>query len=520
MKCLSFSSHSQPCLETLCTSAAREAMWRRHEKPGARGFQIWTRVCAALLLCVATAISAPAQTFTVLRRFSGGTGGSHPTGPLLQSFDGRFYGATNNGGTGLGGTAFSLGTDGTLRILHSCCAPGCTDGAYVTSLLEGAYGTFYGTDSAGGVNYGDGMVFEMTPSGSVTPFYAFCSLTKCEDGRSPSSLVKGFDGSLHGTTATGGLAFGSGGGGTIFRLTPGGAFSRQKVFCRVNTCPDGAGPASLFQGADGNLYGFTEEGGNVIQATGISGGTIFSLGVAGFKTVYLFCSQTMCADGSRTTALLQGTDGNLYGVTAGGGDQTNCSGGCGTIFKLTTAGTLTTLHTFCAQKGCPDGFSPSALVQGTDGNFYGTTGGGGGSTDDGTVFEITPGGTLTTLHVFSGPDGNEPEGLTQGTDGAFYGTTASGGNSGFGVAFRLDVGLGPFVRPVLTFGKVGDRVTILGSDLTGATAVTFDGTAATFHVASSTAIVTTVPEGATTGTITVTTPSGPLDSNVAFTVLP
>jgi len=161
--------------------------------------------------------------------------------------------------------------------------------------------------------------------------------------------------------------------------------------------------------------------------------------------------------------LIQATDGSLYGATAFGGAQ-----GDGAIFKVTTGGTLTTLYSFCSRAKCPDGVNPqAALVQGTDGNFYGTTSAGG---------------------IYNG------------------------------TIFKLSVGLGPFVESLPGSGKVGAVVKILGTKLKGTTAVSFNGTAATFTVVSNTEITTTVPAGATTGFVTVTTPSGKLKSNKKFRV--
>ena len=159
-----------------------------------------------------------------------------------------------------------------------------------------------------------------------------------------------------------------------------------------------------------------------------------------------------------------------------------------------------------------------ALYLATDGNFYGTTAAG-GANGDGTVFRITPGGTFTTLHSFDHSDGATPQGgLLQATNGAFYGTTFGGGSNGFGTVFSLALGLRPFVQTVPATGRVGSSVKILGTNLTGATDVTFDGTEAAFTVVSRYLITTSVPEGATMGEVRVTTPGGTLPSNVRFRV--
>jgi uncharacterized repeat protein (TIGR03803 family) len=125
------------------------------------------------------------------------------------------------------------------------------------------------------------------------------------------------------------------------------------------------------------------------------------------------------------------------------------------------------------------------------------------------------------LHSFGGADGFDPmAGLMQATNGEFYGTTADGGANGFGTVFSLSVGLGPFVETQTTVGKVGAAVKILGTDLTGATSVTFNGTAAVFNVVAPSLITATVPAGATTGTVEVVTPGGTLSSNVPYRVAP
>jgi uncharacterized repeat protein (TIGR03803 family) len=255
-------------------------------------------------------------------------------------------------------------------------------------------------------------------------------------------------------------------------------------------------------------------------------------------TLYRFCANSGCSDGNSPKAgLVQAVNGDFYGTTYNGGANAGppgISSGAGTVFKITPSGTLTTLYSFCAQSGCSDGANPDAgPVQATDGDFYGTTSSGGGYVGGncgtigcGTVFKITPSGTLTTLYSFCSQtgctDGAAPfAGLVQDTNGNLYGTTANGGaNGSFGTVFSLSVGLGPFVKTQPTFSKVGAAVKILGTNLTGATSVTFHGTAAVFKVVSSSLITTTVPAGATSGKIQVVTPTGTLSSNVPFRVRP
>ncbi|HEV2381124.1 MAG TPA: choice-of-anchor tandem repeat GloVer-containing protein [Terriglobia bacterium] len=206
-------------------------------------------------------------------------------------------------------------------------------------------------------------------------------------------------------------------------------------------------------------------------------------------------------------ALIQATDGNFYGTTW-----------AGTIFRITPDGTLGTLDTFDGS----DGANPYApLIQATDGNLYGTTNEGGLGV--GTVFRVTLSGRLTTIYSFSDANGGASQptaALVQDTNGSFYGTTYYGGviGAGVGTVFGLSVGLGPFVETQPSSGRVESAVRILGTNLTGATSVTFNGTAATFTVQSATAIKTTVPAGATTGPVQVVTPSGTLASNVNFRV--
>lgn len=334
------------------------------------------------------------------------SGGAIPVGGLLQAVNRKFYGMTGEGGTGASqaGTVFQLGDDGHVTTLYSFCSqPDCTDGAYPNSgLIQARNGNFYGTTYEGGTNRkctyeACGVVFEITPSGKLTVLYNFCSQANCADGSVPfSGLAQGRDGNFYGVTWAGGNTNCAGGGcGTIFKLTPAGQLTTLHTFCNKKGCIDGAMPgAALVQGSDGSFYGTTTQGGvpsGVCFANTYGCGTAFKISSSGeFTTLYIFCSKTGCADGTAPDAsLIQGSDGNLYGSTYFGGANGFFYG---TIFQLTPAGTLTTLHSFCSQTNCADGVSPfAALLQTDDGTFYGTTSGGGGEYGYGTVFNLEAG---------------------------------------------------------------------------------------------------------------------------------
>jgi uncharacterized repeat protein (TIGR03803 family) len=497
------------------------------------------RTYAVVLLCAATAIALPAQapssaqTFTTLHSFDG-TDGSSPNAGLVQATNGDLYGTTQAGGANGSGTVFKITPSGTLTTLYSFCSQsGCTDGDGPNPLVQATNGNFYGTATQGGAN-GYGTVFKITPSGTLMTLLSFNGT----DGEYPSTLVQATDGSLYGTTSGGGA---HGYYGTVFKITPSGTLMTLLSFNGT----DGEYPSALIQATNGDLYGTTLEGGAndscFVDPIVVTCGTVFKITPSGTLTTLHSFDYT---DGDfPSAALVQATDGNLYGTTSGGGAN-SCSVfgkayGCGTVFKITPSGSLTTLHNFeagtAAGQNTDGEFPGAALVQATDGNFYGTTSSGGANLcyvggvfrGCGTVFKITPRGSLTTLHSFDSADGASPlAAVVQDTNGKLYGTTQSGGNTvtcssgGCGTVFSLSVGLGPFVETQTTSGKVGAAVKILGTNLTGATCVMFNGKPAIFKVVLSSLITTTVPEGATTGKVKVTTPHGPLSSNVAFRVLP
>jgi uncharacterized repeat protein (TIGR03803 family) len=258
----------------------------------------------------------------------------------------------------------------------------------------------------------------MTPSGTLTTLFTFGPLPS---GRYPGGLVQAFDGNFYGTTAEGG----TNGGGTLFRITPSGTLTTLYNFCSQSGCADGAGPGPLIQGADGNLYGVTEVGGT--GPCSEQCGTIFKITTNGTLTTLHSFNLT---DGGGPRGLVQASDGTFYGTTYSGGlSNSNCdTGTCGTVFKMTPTGALTTLHSFNYTDGANPGVAP---IQANDGNLYGTTLRGGSCTTFaggcGTTFKITSTGTLTMLHNFVKTDGALPMRLVQHTNGIFYGPTDGGG---------------------------------------------------------------------------------------------
>jgi uncharacterized repeat protein (TIGR03803 family) len=349
--------------------------------------------------------------------------------------------------------------------LNVCCKSRTITAEPYAGLLLATNGEFYGTTDSGGLG---GALFEVTAGGKLT------ILDNVSGSNLYEPLMQAGHGLLYGTARTGGTHR----QGAIFSLSLTGTLT----ILHNCTIGDGAQP------------------------------TVFTMNPSGeLLTLYSF---TGGIDGSLPkSTLLRASDGNFYGTTNDGGTH-----GYGSIFKMNPSGTLTTLHSFSG----PDGINPAGeLIQATDGNLYGMTSGGGAG-GLGTIFQLTLGGALTTIHSFAGTDGSRPlGGLFQATNGSLYGTTNAGGTYESGNVFELSMGFGPFVITLPTSGKTGSTVSILGTNLTGATSVTFNGAEAPFTVNSTgSAIATTAPAGATSGVVEVVTPSGTLSSNVPFRVVP
>jgi len=391
-------------------------------------------VALPLLLCVGMPTEVRAQTLTTLHSFNG-TDGAFPSSQLtrqrkshvVQHSNGNFYGTTPVGGANNDGTVFQITASGAEATLYSFCSTGtsCSDGSNPEGALTlGKDGNLYGTTYFGGAN-NDGTIFKITPAGVLTTLHSFNGT----DGANPlGALTQGNDGNLYGTTYVGG----ANNDGTAFKITCGGTLTTIHSFNGA----DGVNPGGdlVQSNGDGNFYGTTYAGGNSSSA-----GTLFKITPAGnVTTLYDFCSKTNCNDGSTPNVpLTQDNWGDFYGTT-----KVNGANAGGTLFVFTWWGGFHTIYHFCSATNCADGSQPlGGPVLGGDFNIYGTTTTG-GANGAGSVYQFTPWHQLTTLYSFCSKancaDGSSPESaLTQGKDGNFYGTTSFGGANNLGTVWNL-----------------------------------------------------------------------------------
>ena len=456
--------------------------------------------------------------------------------------------------------AAATGAGAQITSIHDFCETPCPNSPqYVGGIAQGRDGNMWSTTPAGGAN-SIGAAFKITPGGKFTDVHDFNPSAKpVPEGTSYSGLTLGTDGNFYGTMKDGGAD----GDGAVFKMTPAGAVTILYSFTGGN---DGKSPlAPPIEGTDGNFYGSTETG-------GIYGyGTIYKITPAG-KLTTLHQFNPANGDGSYPIGpLVQGANGSFYGTTYEGSLEGNCGFDniCATVFQITSTGTFQQLYIFAFNTQLTAG-----LVQGCDGNFYGTTFDH-GADGFGQVFKITSKGTLTDIYDFTGGNdgGNPYAGLVLATDCNFYGVTLDKGADGFGTVYEIDskgkftlldpldgtnggnssvtlilntngtlygdaliggtttnVGtffkidnkhFKPFVSLLPTAGKVGSMVEFLGQGFVkGATAVSFNGTSkgTNPNVVSATYMTAKVPPGATTGFVTVTTPKETLQSNRKFRV--
>jgi uncharacterized repeat protein (TIGR03803 family) len=333
-----------------------------------------------------------------------------PGGSLASTAESQCTGGQN-------GAAFEIGFQGAnFTILQNFGTIEPSGG-----LTLGTDQRLHGTTSIGG-SRNHGTVFRLSTQPDIVYQHDF---EGGADGAYPDSApIQSQAGDWYGTTAGSASNY----AGTVYKIDKTGKYSVLHLF----TTTDGRGPVfPLVQGTDGYFYGMTVAGGQ----HGL--GTIFRISSAGdFKVLYNFDGTTAP---SPSGPLIQASDGNFYGVSDQGGSLNQ-----GVVFKMTPAGTVTVFYDFSVTAA--EGNEPTGgMVQGSDGNFYGTlTSGGAGG--EGTIYRLTPAGMFTKLHDFRTPTGSYPQStLMQHTSGKFYGITTDGGANGSGVIFEYDRGLAPFV---------------------------------------------------------------------------
>ncbi len=467
-----------------------------------------TTVLSLIAVALLFTVAASAQTYTDLYTYPIGSGAySGIVAPqvMSQGRDGNLYSTIQNDGTKNVGTVYSMTTAGTLSTVYSFCSlTSCTDGGYpYGGVTLGFDGNFYGTTQGGG-SHAAGTVFKVTPTGTLTTLWNFANGT--DDSVPVYTTLLGQDGNMYG------VSWGQYNGqyGAFFKVSAAGVFKALSDFTYTN----GALPNLPTQGTDLNFYGTAQAGGDPTCKCGL----VYKATAAGKITV-LHTFKGYPSDGYRPIGILvQGTDGNFYGTTYQGGAHNQ-----GSVFKITPAGVYTLVYSFNFSSGYLDADLPEAgLTLGTDGNLYGV-GTAGGSKNAGAIFKITPAGNESILYNFCSVTCNDGFGpatpLVLHTDGKFYGNT-NGNSLGGSVFYSFDVGLKPLVDLVTWTAKVGKTVEILGQGFTGTTGVSFDGVSATFHNISDTYMTATVPAGALTGTVTVTTFTDTMKSNRTFLVQP
>ncbi len=423
-------------------------------------------IVAAGLIAAATAFApAPAHAasgvvFTNLYSFGANDNatGKFPQDGLTLSTDGNYYGVTRTGGTNFTGTVFQLTPSGAVNTVYTFSAldgsAANSDGAMPSGQLAvDASGNLYGVCLDGGPT-GTGTIFEVTTAGAFSTLYTFPSVS---GGITPlGSIVLGSDDSLYGTTTSGGAS----GSGVIYELTPStGAYTVLHSFAAQSTSSintDGYSPNGLVAGPGGELYGTTLDGGPS------GNGTIFDISTSGaFTSLYRFSAVTKVngntsnGDGRYPNGNVAfDTSGNLYGTAQAGGANNT-----GTVYEFSTAGQFTSLYSFTSVSNSENanGAGPySGLTAASDGNFYGTTEYG-GPNSKGVIYKISSAGVVTNLHTFNGDagngnsDGSNPySALTIGADGDLYGTAHRGGSSDNGVLFKLYTGAALSAPPPFT----------------------------------------------------------------------
>jgi len=409
----------------------------------------WSFAYAAMLAVIAWSFVSPALAqekyqFQIVHSFGATGDGAGPEGPMVMDSKGNLYGVTYTGGASMNGTVFELtpGASGqwTETVLYTF--PGYKgDGADPVGIVMDVAGNVFGTTTWGGAN-DYGTLFELTlgANGQWTEsvLWNFCSQPDCSDGRVPLAGP---------TLGTGGVLYGTA-GYTAFELTPGSGgwtLTTLYTFCSQPNCSDGYAPfGSLALDAKGNLYGETELG-------VYNGGTAFTLRPqpGGQWKEFVLHTFEGGKDGTDPKGGVTVHQGGLYGTTEAGGAVGCLGSGCGTVYELTRGTGNSVNEQILRDFGANEeqGITPLGSVAfDVRGDLFGVTADGGNPTycggGCGVVYGMKPQGNgqwaFAVLHSFIGSDGVEPDyGLTIDAKGNLYGTTLGGGQYGYGVAYEL-----------------------------------------------------------------------------------
>ncbi len=368
----------------------------------------------------------PAGALTTIVSFTGGTGpaiGAYPSGGLVLGPDGLLYGTTVNGGAGDFGTIFKVSTAGVFtNIVDFTGAAGLRPGAIPNPLIFHVDGFFYGSTQGGGTSE-MGTIFKLSTTGVLTTLVHLTGTTGTSKGMAPTGRLFADGPVLYGTTQSGGASD----LGTVFKVaTNGTSWVPLVEFTGTTGGRLGSGPLGGVALFGGMLFGTTETGGTE------DAGTIFRVDPAGgnFTVMRHFAGP----DGSYPAApLLSPGDGFLYGCTAGGGNND-----VGVAFRIgATSGAFTALASFTGDNGSAPGAGPRAgLIVGLNGELFGTTEAG-GQAGNGTAFQITTSGVVTSLAAFTNATGWSPAGAPLATTTGVVIPLNYGGAKGCGTSMRI-----------------------------------------------------------------------------------
>jgi uncharacterized repeat protein (TIGR03803 family) len=397
-----------------------------------------------------TPTAGPAASVSFLYTLPEGMPDGAPAAELIKASDGNYYGVMVQGGPNTCrpespiscGAIRKVTPSGEESILYAFGSIP-QDGYTPLMVLQASDGALYGVTTNGGKFGGGGVFFRVTLSGEYKVIYSWGRTEK--DGVVPNGIVQGKDGNFYGTTSSGGefrceiIPVSGNNCGTFFKMTPSGqqtvlhSFGSSKV--------DGYEPlGTVVEGGDGNFYGITHLGGKFTSNTEGGGGTVFRITPQGALSIVHDFGETANDGLSPNRSLIKGSDGVIYGMTPSGGGGDSCAWqfGCGTIFSVTTAGAFRQIYAF-AKGNFDDGAGPSSILVSQDGNLYGTAISRGANRCDscGTVFRLTKTGVMTTLFSF-GPavvEPSRPTNLVEVRPGVFFGLNEWGGQKANGSIF-------------------------------------------------------------------------------------